>query len=281
MTEGSFTRTAKRIADAPGQLLGTLGRQGIFYAGVAGSVPSTLRRYKREIVRLIAEYGMGTAALALVGGSAAVVGSINFFSGAVVAAQGFTSLTNVGVGSLAPVFAAFTTIRISVPLLCGIALAVTLGAATTSELGAMRISEEIDALEVMSVRPLRYLVTTRVLASLVVVTPLYVFSSLTGFLANYVFLVSFYDIGEGTFTHYFYLYLNPIDIILAYFQVIVMVVVLMAIHTYYGYSAGGGPAGVGDAVGRSVRASLSAVMIVGLLVALAEYGTFDTFHLAG
>jgi phospholipid/cholesterol/gamma-HCH transport system permease protein len=177
--------------------------------------------------------------------------------------------------------AAFFTARLSTPLLAGVALSVTLGAATTSQLGAMRISEEIDAIEVMAIPSLPYLATTRVTAGMIVITPLYIFATLAGFVADYLLLVLFYDVGGGNFNHYFFTYLSPLDIVFSYVQVLGMVLVVMLVHTYYGYTAKGGPAGVGEAVGRSVRASLSGVMIINLLIGMAIYANFNTFHLAG
>jgi phospholipid/cholesterol/gamma-HCH transport system permease protein len=274
-------RSLRKLASAPGQALDTVGEQGVFYGKVIAAGPRTLRRYPKEIIRLIAELGTGTGALALIGGSVVIVASITFFAGAVAAAQGFESSNNIGVGSLSPLLAAFFTARLSTPLLAGVALAVTLGAATTSQIGSMRISEEIDALEVMAVPALSYLATTRVIAGLIVITPLYVFATLAGFLADYLLLVFYYDTGAGNFSHYFFLYLHPLDIVFAYVQVVAMTFVVMMIHTFYGYTAKGGPAGVGEAVGRSVRASLSGVMIVNLLIAMAIYANFNTYHLAG
>jgi phospholipid/cholesterol/gamma-HCH transport system permease protein len=271
-------RTLRR---RPGNALDAAGEHGLFYARVLLSVPSTLRRHKREVIRLVAELGTGTGALALIGGSVVIVATITFFAGAVAAAQGFESSSSIGVGSLSPLLAAFFTARLSTPLLAGVALAVTLGAATTSQLGAMRISEEIDALEVMAIPSLPYLATTRVTAGMIVITPLYVFATLAGFLADYLLLVLFYDVGRGNFNHYFFTYLHPLDIVFSYIQVLGMVIVVMLIHTFYGYHAKGGPAGVGEAVGRSVRASLSGVMIVNLLIGMSIYSNFNTFHLAG
>jgi phospholipid/cholesterol/gamma-HCH transport system permease protein len=259
----------------------TVGDHGLFYARVIGNVPRTMRRHRGEVVRLIAELGTGTGALALIGGSVVIVASITFFAGAVAAAQGFESSSSIGVGSLSPLLAAFFTARLSTPLLAGVALAVTLGAATTSQLGAMRISEEIDALEVMAIPSLPYLATTRVTAGMIVITPLYVFATLAGFLADWLLLIFFYDVGAGNFNHYFFLYLHPLDIVFSYVQVLGMVIVVMLIHTYYGYTAKGGPAGVGEAVGSSVRASLSGVMVVNLLIGMSLYANFNTFHLAG
>lgn len=270
----AFLRSSNRGIEA-------VGNQGVFYAKAIRSIPRTFRHHPGEILRLIAELGTGTGALALVGGSVVIVTSITFFAGAVAAAQGFESSSNIGVGSLSPLLAAFFTARLSTPLLAGVALSVTLGAATTSQLGAARISEEIDALEVMAIPSIPYLVTTRLIAGMIVITPLYVFATLGGFLADYLLLVFFYDVGQGNFSHYFFLYLHPADIVFSYIQVLGMVVVVMLVHTYYGYTAKGGPAGVGEAVGRSVRSSLSGVMIVNLLIGMAIYANFNTFHLAG
>lgn len=271
----------RTVSAKPSAALEAIGEQGLFYFRVFTSMPRAMRRHRREITRLIAELGTGTGALALIGGSVVIVASITFFAGAVAAAQGFESSSNIGVGSLSPILAAFFTARLSTPLLAGVALAVTLGAATTSQLGAMRISEEIDAIEVMSIPSLPYLATTRVIAGMIVITPLYVFATLAGFLADYLLLVFFYDTGAGNFSHYFFMYLHPLDILFSYFQVLGMVMVVMLIHTFFGYTAKGGPAGVGEAVGRSVRASLSGVMIVNLLIGMSIYANFNTFHLAG
>jgi phospholipid/cholesterol/gamma-HCH transport system permease protein len=268
------TRTGAAFVD-------TAGGHGLHYWRVVKSIPHTFRKHPGEVIRLVTELGTGTGALAMIGGSVVIVASITFFAGAVAAAQGFDSSNNIGVGALSPLLAAFFTARLSTPLLAGVALAVTLGAATTSQLGAMRISEEIDAIEVMAIPSLPYLVTTRFLAGLVVITPLYVFATLAGFVADYLLLVFFYKVGAGDFHHYFFLYLDPLDIVFAYIQVVGMVMVVMLIHTYYGYTASGGPAGVGEAVGKSVRASLSGVMIVNLFIAMAIYSNFNTFHLAG
>lgn len=277
----TLDQRVRSAASAPSKALETVGEQGVFYARVLGNIPRALRKHPREIVRLVAELGMGTGALALIGGSVVIVASITFFAGSVAAAQGFESSKNIGVSSLSPILAAFFTARLSTPLLAGVALAVTLGAASTSQLGAMRISEEIDAIEVMAIPSLPYLATTRVIAGMIVITPLYICSTLAGFLADYLFLVKFYNNGAGDFRHYFFLYLQPLDIVFSYIQVLGMVAVIMLVHTFYGYNAKGGPAGVGEAVGRSVRTSLSAVMIVNLLIGMSIYSNFNTFHLAG
>jgi phospholipid/cholesterol/gamma-HCH transport system permease protein len=162
----------------------------------------------------------------------------------------------------------------------GIGLAATIGAGTTAQLGAMRISEEIDALEVMAIRSVPYLVGTRLLAGMATVIPLYAVALVTSFVASRLTTVLVLGQSGGVYDHYFSTFLVPSDLLWSFVQVIAMAFVVMLIHTYYGYNATGGPAGVGIATGRAVRLSLIAVVTVTLAVALALYGSARAVHLA-
>ena len=145
----------------------------------------------------------------------------------------------------------------------------------------MRISEEIDALEVMGIRSVAYLTSTRVVAGIIVVVPLYCVSVLMAFLATRFGTTYIYGQSTGVYDHYFNTFLNPTDLLWSFLQAVSMAVVVMLVHTYYGFTASGGPAGVGDAVGRAVRTSMVAAVAVTLLVSLAIYGQSGNFHLAG
>ena len=116
---------------------------------------------------------MGTGAMAVVGGTMAIVGFVTLSGGALIAIQGFASLGNIGVEAFTGFFAALVNVRIGAPDRRRFALAATVGAGATAELGAMRISEEIDALEVMGIKSISFLVSTRIVAGLVVIVPLY------------------------------------------------------------------------------------------------------------
>src|SRR6201999_1716216 len=199
------------------------------------------------------QMGMGTGAMAVAGGTAAIVGFITLSAGSLVAIQGFASLGNIGVEAFTGFLAAMVNVRFVAPVACGQALAATVGAGATAELGAMRISEEIDALEVMGIRSVAYLASTRVMAGLVVVVPLYCVGVLMSFWAARFGTTVFYGQSTGVYDHYFRTFLNPTDLIWSFVQSIAMAVVIMLIHTFYGYTARGGPAGVGEAVGRAVR----------------------------
>jgi len=224
---------------------------------------------------------MGTGALAMIGGTVVVVGFLTLFTGGTIAVQGYSSLANIGVEALTGFFSAFINVRIAVPVISGIALAATIGAGATAQLGAMRVSEEIDALEVMAISSIPFLVSTRIVAGLVAIIPLYSLASLASFLASRFATVFVYGQSPGVYDHYFDTFLIPSDILWSFVQAIAMAVAVMLIHTYYGFNASGGPVGVGVAVGNAVRASLVVVVVITLLTSLAIYGSDGHFNLAG
>ncbi|NLU82417.1 ABC transporter permease [Rhodococcus sp. HNM0569] len=259
----------------------TLGRQVVFFVGALVSTGRAARRHPREVLRLVAETGMGTGLLAMIGGSVAIMGFLTLFAGATVAVQGFTSLGNIGVEALTGFLSAYVNVRVVAPVTAGVGLAATIGAGTTAQLGAMRISEEVDALEVMAIRSVPYLVGTRILAGLVAVVPLYTLSVLAAFLSSRIATVVVLGQSPGVYDHYFTTFLRPADVLWSFGQAIAMAVIVMTVHSYYGYTATGGPAGVGVATGRAVRLSLIAVVTVTLLISLALYGSSRQLHLAG
>jgi len=145
----------------------------------------------------------------------------------------------------------------------------------------MRINEEIDALEVMGIRSIAYLSATRVLAGVFVVIPLYCVAVLMSFLSARVATTAIYGQSTGVYDHYFNTFLIPTDILWSFVLAISMTVVIMLVHTYYGFTASGGPAGVGEAVGRAVRTSLISACFVVVFVSLALYGQSSNFHVGG
>ena len=169
--------------------------------------------------------------------------------------------------------------RIAAPVVAGQALAATVGAGATAELGAMRISEEIDALEVMGIKSISYLVSTRIVAGFVVIIPLYAMAIIMSFLSAQATTTIFYGQSTGTYEHYFRTFLRPDDVFWSFVQAVIISVIVMLNHCYYGFYASGGPVGVGEAVGRSMRASLVAIVCVVLFASLALYGVDPNFNL--
>jgi phospholipid/cholesterol/gamma-HCH transport system permease protein len=272
-----LTNYARGFADAWNQL----GSQTAFYVRALGLVGDAVLRYRTETLRLIANMSLGVGALAAIGGTVVIVTTLTMSTGGLVGIQLFRSLSDVGVQALSGFASAYVNTRIASPLIACVGLAATIGAGATAQLGAMRINEEIDALEVMGIRTITYLVSTRLVAGVVVVVPLWCMSALAGFFSTRTLITFIYGQAPGVYDHYFHTYLQPMDLIYSMLQVIAASTMIMLVHTYYGFNASGGPAGVGEAVGRAVRASLIVAVAVTLAVALAAYGVSGDFNLSG
>ena len=269
------------VANQPLDGLATLGQQLAFYGRVLAWVPRTLAHYPREILRLLSDVFFGSGALAVIGGTLGVMIGMTVFTGLIVGLQGYSALNQLGTSALTGFIAAYFDTREVAPLAAGLALSATVGCGFTAQLGAMRISEEIDALEVMAVPSLPYLVTTRVIAAVAAVIPLYLVGLLSSYVASRQVTVWFYGQSSGTYDHYFHLFLPPEDVLWSFLKVLVFSVVIILTHCYYGYRAGGGPAGVGLAVGRAVRFSIVAINIIDLFLSLAIWGSTTTVLIAG
>lgn len=258
-----------------------LGVQTQFFVETLASMGDVFRRYRTELLRLIAQMGLGSGALAVIGGTVVIVGFLTLTTGALVAVQGYNQFSQVGVEALTGFASAYFNVRLIAPLTAGIGLAATIGAGATAQLGAMRINEEIDALEVMGIRSVAYLASTRVISGIIVVIPLYCVAVLMSFFAARFGTTYVYGQSTGVYDHYFNTFLSPTDLIWSFFLAVTMAVVIMLVHTYYGFTASGGPAGVGEAVGRAVLTSLVASALAVLLVSLAIYGQSGNFNLSG
>jgi phospholipid/cholesterol/gamma-HCH transport system permease protein len=280
VSRGTFPRINRRARQVAREW-NRVGQQTRFYAQTFVSSKDAFTHYRVEVVRLLAQMGLGTGALAVIGGTVAIVGFLTLSTGALISVQGFTLLQNVGVEALAGFTSAFANVRLIAPITAGIGLCATIGAGATAQLGAMRINEEIDALEVMGIRAVAYLTSTRLIAGVVVVIPLYCISVLASFWATRTTTTFWYGQATGVYDHYFNTFLNPTDLLWSFIQAILMAVVVMLVHTYYGFNATGGPAGVGEAVGRAVRTSLVFTVAVAMLSSLAIYGQSGNFNLSG
>jgi phospholipid/cholesterol/gamma-HCH transport system permease protein len=272
---------ARKVANKPLEMLDNLGDQMSFYLHALAWTPRALHRYLRETLRLLAEVSFGSGALAVIGGTIGVMIGMTLFTGVVVGMQGYTALNQLGTSAFTGFISAYFNTREIAPLVAGLALSATVGAGFTAQLGAMRISEEIDALEVMGVPSLPFLVTTRVIAGFVCVIPLYVIGLLTSYVASRTITVDFYGQSAGTYDHYFNLFLPPQDVLWSFGKVLVFSVVIVMTHCYYGYRAKGGPAGVGIAVGRAVRTTIVMINVLDFFLSLAIWGTTTTVRIAG
>jgi len=261
--------------------LDLLGDQLAFYAQALAWTPRAVRRYYREILRLLAEVSFGSGALALIGGTVGVMIGMTLFTGTVVGLQGYAALNQIGASAFTGFVSAYFNTREIAPLVAGLALSATVGAGYTAQLGSMRINEEVDALEGMGVPSLPYLVTTRIVAGAIAVIPLYAIGLVSSYFGSRLVTVFFEGQSAGTYDHYFGLFLSPADVLWSFLKVVIFSVVVIGVHCYYGYRASGGPAGVGVAVGRGVRTAIVMINIIDFFLSLAIWGATTTVRIAG
>jgi phospholipid/cholesterol/gamma-HCH transport system permease protein len=275
-------RYLRRVAvQRPLQALDDLGTQLWFYLRAIGWSWRTVRRYKREVLRLLAEVTLGSGALMVVGGTVGVIFFLTFFTGTEVGLEGFQGLNQIGVAEFSGFISAYFNTREIAPLVAGLALSATVGSGFTAQLGAMRISEEVDALEVMGIPSIPFLVTTRMLAGFIAVVPLYVVGLFSSYFATRFIVTGYFGQSGGTYDHYFHQFLPPGDVLYSFLKVLVFSVCVVLVHCYYGYYASGGPAGVGVAVGRAVRTAIVVINVVDFFLSLAIWGAHVTVRIAG
>lgn len=271
----------KSVYQKPLGSLDDLGSQLAFYLRALAATPRSITRYPREIARILAEVTLGSGSLAVIGGTVGVIFGMTFFTGAQVGLSGYAALDQLGTAAFSGFVSAYFNTREIAPLVSGIALAATVGCGFTAQLGAMRISEEVDALEVMAIPSMQFLVTTRIVGGLIAIVPLYVVGLLSSYVASRLVVTQFFGQSAGTYDHYFNQFLPPGDVLWSFGKVLVFAVTVILIHCYYGYNASGGPAGVGVAVGRAVRTSIVAVNVLDLFLSMAIWGATTTVRLAG
>ncbi len=260
--------------------LDMLGDQLAFYARALAWTPRAIRRYPREVARLLAEVSFGSGALALIGGTVGVMLALTLFTGTVVGLQGYAALNQIGAAVFTGFVSAYFNTREISPLVAGLALSATVGAGFTAQLGAMRINEEVDALEGMGVPSLPYLVTTRIVAGFIAVIPLYAIGLISSYFGSRLVTLFLNGQSAGTYDHYFGLFLSPVDVLWSFVKVMIFSVVIILVHCYYGYRASGGPAGVGVAVGRAVRTAIVLINVIDFFMSLAIWGATTTVRIA-
>ncbi len=126
-----------------------------------------------------------------------------------------------------------------------------------------------------------YLASTRIAAAMVSIVPLYLLSLTACYVATQLFVTTTYSLSVGTYLHYFYTFLAPIDVFYSLIKVIVFALVIALVHCYYGYYASGGAEGVGQAVGKAIRSAIVAVILIDMSLSLVFWGVNQTVRLSG
>lgn len=249
-----------------------LGDMVIFTLRAVRAIPMVLRRYREEVKRQIGQLTLGTGLFITFTGTLGVVVAESLFIGIEVGVEGFQSLNIIGIAPLTGFVSAYGNTREIAPLIAAIAVASQIGCKFTSQIGAQRISEEIDALEVMAIPSIPYLVTTRMIGAFTVIVPLYLVGLFGSYIATKYTVTIFFGQSAGTYEHYFNQFLRNIDVFYSVLKVMVFTVFITIIHTYYGYNAAGGPAGVGRATARAIRATTVIIAASDVLMTMLFWG---------
>jgi phospholipid/cholesterol/gamma-HCH transport system permease protein len=210
----------------------------------------------------------------LILGSTIVIWGLAFILGLQCGIEGAYFSRSVGAPANAGVFSAWCDLREIIPYAFGYMMAAKVGTGLVAEIGAMRISDEIDALEVMGISSMTFLCATRLLAAWMVLPFMYIAAVGAGFLASYIAVVQ--QIGEvssGGFFLIFWMFQNPPDLVYSLIKAMVMATLIVIVGAYYGYTASGGPVGVGTATAKSMVLNVVGVHIVGMLGTQVFWGT--------
>jgi phospholipid/cholesterol/gamma-HCH transport system permease protein len=202
----------------------------------------------------------------LILGSAIVIWGLAFILGLQCGIEGAYFSRSVGAPSNAGTFAAWCDLREIMPYAFGYMMSAKVGTGLVAEIGAMRISDEIDALEVMGISSITFLCATRLLGAWLVLPAVYIGAVGAGFLASYVAVVQ--QIGEvssGGYFVIFWMFQNPPDLLYSLIKGMAMATVIVLVGCYYGYTASGGPVGVGTATAKSMVLNTVLVHLVGMV----------------
>src|SRR5947199_2667336 len=209
----------------------------------------------------------------LILGSTMVIWSLAFILGLQCGIEGAYFNRSVGAPAYAGVFAAWCDLREVIPYAFGYMLAAKVGTGIVAELGAMRISDEIDALEVMGVPPVTFLAATRLLAAWIAFPFMYLAAVGIGYFASWLAVVEqIGDVSSGGYFLIFWMFQNPPDLIFSLTKGMVMATVIVLVGCYYGYTASGGPVGVGTATAKSMVLNIVLVHIIGMMGTLVFWG---------
>ncbi|MEV2221449.1 ABC transporter permease [Nocardia vinacea] len=274
-------RQIKKSAQVPVDMVARLGHQVFFFLRSVGSIPLALRHYPKEVWRLLSDVTWGNGSLVVGGGTIGVILILSAFGGMTVGIQGYTSLNLLGLSPITGAISAFATTRELGPLLAALAFAAQAGCRFTAQLGAMRISEEIDALESIAIRPLPYLVSTRMFAAMIAIIPLYCLGLAMAYISCSLTVQLIGNTSSGTYAHYFYQFLIPGDVLYSLLKAMVFVAITTFIQCYYGFFASGGPEGVGVAAGRAIKMCIIIVVFADLFMTLAIWGVNPGIRISG
>jgi len=270
-----------RFVDYIMTILASVGSFTTFSFKAIGAVPSTVARYRNECLRQLSDIAWGSGALIVGGGTIGVMVLLAISVGTSLGIEGFNGLELVGLSPLVGFISATANTRELGPLVAALALASQVGCRFTAQIGSMKIHEEVDALEVMAVPPMKYLVSTRVLATMIAIIPLYLVGLIGSYIASQFTVVALFGQSPGQFDHYFSTFIQGRDVFFSLIKVVTFGLFVALIHTWYGFRVGGGPQAVGEATGKAIRASIVGVVVLDMIMTIVMWGGDPGFRISG
>lgn len=262
-------------------MVSEIGQVVVFTSKTIYLLPKTVRHYRQQTKKTMNSMAWGSGSVVVDGGVISLMFFLGIAVGAVVAIEAFMALDLLGFGPLTGIIGSFGNIRVIAPIITGIGFAAQAGCRMTAEIGAMRISEEIDATESMGLQAIPFVVGTRLIGGMLVVLPGYLMALVISFFTGGLIVKSFHGQPPGTYDHYFSQFLSIPDLLASVLKALTFCAVVTIIHCYYGYFASGGPAGVGSASGRAIRASLVAIVVLNFTMTVAIWGLSPLLQFKG
>lgn len=254
----------RRAAAAPPGRLDKVGDFVAFGLEAIREIPLAIRLYPSEIMR---HCGV------LVRQNSLVVLFLLFMLGAVLGLTAHFLFTSIGIDSYIAAVNSVGGMRGIIQVVFGWIVAAKVGCGIVAELGAMRISEEIDALEVMGIRSVAYLVSTRIVATALVMPLLFIVALSVNFFAGYLFNVEFLNtVSSGGFEYFLFLFQNGKDFVICVVWSFLLSLMLVIVSCYYGFTAKGGPVGVGRNTAQSMLVNLVGISILSMMLVQLFYG---------
>jgi phospholipid/cholesterol/gamma-HCH transport system permease protein len=270
-----------RVVDGIVAGLAQVGDFSTFAGRTLTAIPRTVLRYHREALRQLKDIAWGSGAIIVGGGTIGVMILLALSAGTSLGIEGFNGLEIVGLAPLTGFVSASANTRELAPLIAALALASQVGCRFTAQLGSMKIHEEVDALEVMAVEPMRYLVSTRVIACGIAIVPLYLIGLIGSYIASMLSVVLIFGQSPGQYDHYFSTFILGRDVFLSVVKIIVFATAITLIHCWYGMRVAGGPQAVGEATGRAIRASIVVIVVLDMIMTLLFWGSDSGFRISG
>ncbi|APE37019.1 ABC transporter permease [Nocardia mangyaensis] len=245
------------------------------------AIPFTLKRYRAETMRAITDMTWGQGSIIVGGGTVPMLVVLGLVIGGSVGVESFATLDLISMGPVSGIVSAFANTRELAPIAAGVGFAAQAGCRITAQIGSMRISEEIDAIESLGLRSIPFVVTTRIIAGAVAIVPTFLIALILSYAACRTVIVQLHGQAAGVYDHYFYQFISGWDITAAVIKVLIFGTAVILIHSYQGFFATGGPEGVGIASGRAVRASFVAIIGLDMVLTILLWGVNSAIEFTG